>query len=112
MRAARSKRLVFRASARDDVESAIAWYESEAGEALANQFVADLEAAYAHIAAHPGTGSPSWGHALNLPGLRHWGLKRFPYLVFYVERPEHVEVVHVLHGARDIPASLAGPDGG
>lgn len=79
---------------------------------MATRFVADLEAAYAHIAAHPGTGSLRWGHALDLPGLRYWGLKRFPYLVFFIERPEHVEVVHVLHGSRDIPASLAEPDGG
>ena len=109
---ARARRLIFRASARDNIEKAITWYESEAGEAVAHQFVADLEAAYAHLAARPGTGSPRWGHALNLPGLRHWGLKRFPYLVFFVERPEHVEVVHVLHSSRDIPASLSEPDGG
>jgi len=35
-------------------------------------------------------------------------VKRFPYLAFYVERADHVDVWRVLHGARDIPAWLKG----
>jgi toxin ParE1/3/4 len=36
-------------------------------------------------------------------------LKRFPYLVFYSERSDAIEVWRVLHGRRDIPAWLAEP---
>ena len=58
------------------------------------------------------TGSPRDAHELGLPGLRSWALKRYPYLVFYVERTDHVDVWRVLHEDRDIPAwmrdSLAG----
>jgi toxin ParE1/3/4 len=45
------------------------------------------------------------GH-LNLPGLRHWSLGRYPYLVFYVEQPGYIEVWRVLHERRDIPAQM------
>jgi toxin ParE1/3/4 len=42
--------------------------------------------------------------------LRTWRLGRFPWLVFYVEAEERVEVWRVLHGARDIPSSLSNED--
>ena len=47
-----------------------------------------------------------YAHELNLPGLRFWPLKRFPYLVFYVEHASHIDVWRVLHGKRDIPVWL------
>ena len=66
--------------------------------------------AYAHIGRHPASGSPRYAHELNLPGLRFWSLARYPYLVFYVERPEHIDVWRVLHGQRDIPAWMQEPE--
>ncbi|MGB8149528.1 MAG: type II toxin-antitoxin system RelE/ParE family toxin [Azonexus sp.] len=47
-----------------------------------------------------------YAHELSLPDLRFWPLKRFPYLVFYVERESHIDVWRVLHGKRDIPVWL------
>jgi len=44
---------------------------------------------------------------LNLPGLRFWRCKRFPYLVFYVETDDQINIWRVLHGSRDIPAWLS-----
>ena len=49
-------------------------------------------------------GSPRYAHELNLPGLRFWPLTRFPYLVFYFEHDNYVDVWRVLHQQRDIPA--------
>ncbi len=43
---------------------------------------------------------------LDLPELRSWPLKRYPFLVFYVEQPDHIDVWRVLHGQRDIPSWL------
>ena len=38
-----------------------------------------------------------------LAGLRKWQVKDFSnYIIFYLEKPEHIEVVRILHGARDI----------
>jgi toxin ParE1/3/4 len=46
---------------------------------------------------------------LNLSGLRSWPLTRYPYLVFYVEHPDHVDVWRVLQGQRDITAWMQEP---
>jgi toxin ParE1/3/4 len=58
------------------------------------------------IATRPAAGSPPYGQELGLPGLRHRRLRRFPYLVFYVEREDHIDVWRVLHAQRDIPVRL------
>jgi toxin ParE1/3/4 len=34
-------------------------------------------------------------------------LTRYPYLLFFMERDDHIDVWRVLHGKRDIPAWLA-----
>lgn len=92
------------------MDDAIAWYLSEDAEAAAIGFIDALEAAYSHIGQHPSTGALRYAHELNLPGLRSWALDRFPYLVFYVEQPDHIDVWRVLHGARNIPAWMQVPD--
>ena len=101
-----AKPLVTRGSAQDDVEGAITHYAREASLQVALNFVDTLEDTFASIARHPGAGSPRYGPELNLPGLRHRALKRFPYLVFYVERPDQIDVWRVLHAQRDIPERL------
>ncbi len=105
-----AKRLLYRAVALADVEAATDWYLEEAGFDVASGFLAELEAAYDHIARHPATGSPRLGIELNIPDLRVWSLDRYPQLVIYMEQAQHVEVWRVLHGARDIPATLIEPD--
>lgn len=106
-----AKPVVPRALARQDVDDALAYYLSEGAERAALGFIDALERAYTHIGPHPATGSSRYAHELDLPGLRSWPLTRYPHLVFYVERDDHVDVWRVLHGARDIPASLQeGPE--
>jgi toxin ParE1/3/4 len=34
-------------------------------------------------------------------------LTRYPYLLFFMERDDHIDVWRVLHGKRDIPVWLA-----
>ncbi|WP_083782918.1 type II toxin-antitoxin system RelE/ParE family toxin [Aromatoleum aromaticum] len=74
----------------------------EGAASVALDFIDALEQAYTHIGRHPSTGSPRYAHELHLPGLRAWALSPYPYLVFYVERPDHIGVWRVLHGQRDI----------
>lgn len=104
------KPVVPREQANQDVDEALASYLSEANEAIALDFIDVLEKAYDHIARHPATGSPRYAHELNLPGLCSWPLMRYPYVVFYVERPDHIHVWRVLHGQRDIPAWMQEAD--
>lgn len=107
----KAKAVVPRGQANRDVDDAVAFYLSEATETVALGFIDALEQAYTHIGRHPATGSPRYAHELNLPGLRTWPMTRYPYLVFYVERPDHIDVWRVLHGQRDIPAWMQEPDG-
>ena len=99
-----------RAAARRDVEDAVDHYVREAGVEVALGFIDALETAYRAISDHPAAGSPRYAHELTLPGLRSRGLKRYPYLVFYVERDDHIDVWRVLHAQRDIPAWMQKPD--
>ncbi len=103
------KPLVLKSKAVNDVHAIIDHYLEESQSAAAG-FVDALEAAYKHIERAPGTGSPRWGHALDLPGLRSWPCTRYPYLVFYMEHPNRVDIWRVLHGRRDIPAWLHDDD--
>ena len=103
--------VVPREQAHRDVEDAVAYYLAQDAESAALGFVDALEKAHGHIGRHPASGSPRYAHELNLPGLRSWTLTRFPYLVFYVERADHIDVWRVLHGQRDIPAWMQEPEG-
>ena len=105
-----AKPVVPRELANRDIDDAMAYYLSEGAEQAALGFIDALEQAYAHISRHPATGSPRYAHELNLPGLRFWPLTHSPHLVFYVERPEHIDVWRVLQGQRDIPAWMQEPD--
>ena len=88
-----------------DVEQALAYYAAEAPP-MELSFLDALEKAYLHIRRHPGVGSPRYAHSLDIPGLRFWQCQRFPHMVFYVERDDHIALVRVLHGSRDIPATF------
>ena len=105
----KAKPVVPREQARQDVEDALRYHMAEDAEAAALGVIDALEQAYAYIGRHPATGSPRYAHELNLPSLRSWPLTRYPYLVFYVERPDHVDVWRVLQGQRDVPAWMQEP---
>jgi toxin ParE1/3/4 len=99
-----------RESARRDVEAAVDYYVGEAGAYVALGFIDALQTAYRSIADHPAAGSPRYANQLGLPGLRSRILRRYPYLVFYVERDDHIDVWRVLHALRDIPAWMQEPE--
>ncbi len=101
-----SKPVLLRKAAEDDVEVALRWYAAEAGNDVARRFVAAVRATVTEIARHPATGSPRYAHELDLPGLRSWQVRKFPYLIFYRDDGETVDVWRVLHAHRDIPASF------
>ena len=104
------KPVIPRALASRDVDQAIDHYLDEGGERVGLGFIDALEKAYRHIARHPASGAPRYAQELDLPGLRAWPLKRYPYLVFYVERDDHIDVWRVLHSQRDFPAWMREPE--
>lgn len=93
-----------RERANGDVDEAVRHYLSEAGEQVALRFVDELERAYRWIGENRAGGSTRYAHELELPGLRTWPLRRYPHLIFYMVRADHVDVWRVLHDRRDIPA--------
>jgi toxin ParE1/3/4 len=100
------KQIVPRVLANRDVEAAFVHYMEKAGPDAAEGFMDALASGYSHIARFPGTGSPRYAVTLNLGGLRFWALGRYPYLVFYIEMPDHIDVIRVVHGAMDLARLL------
>lgn len=101
------KPVVLRARAEQDVADAVDHYLAEQAFTAARGLVGELQRALRLIARQPAIGSTRFAHELGLPGLRGWRLNRFPYTVFYVERPDRIDVWRLLHERRDLPAWLA-----
>ncbi len=102
------KAVLLRELTQRDVDEVIDHYLTAAHAKIALGFVAALEQAYSQIGRQPAAGSPRYAQALNLPGLRSWPLTRYPYLVFYVEHDDFIDVWRVLHQERDLPAWMMG----
>ena len=98
------KPLHWRRPARHDAMEAAKWYGREAGRANGERFLAAVDASLARIAHHPSIGSTRYALPLQLADLRFWPVDGFPYLVFYIERDDRIDVWRVLHEKRDIPA--------
>ena len=105
-------RVVPRRLATQDLRDAATRYAAEADAATARRFIDAVEQAFTIIATQPGIGSPRYAVDLDWPGLRTHTVRRFPYLIFYVEQTDHLDVLRVLHAHRDIPTSLQDPPPG
>ena len=105
----KSKPIIPRELANRDIDAAIQYYMNEGSESATLGFINSLQKTYVHIGCHPTTGSPRYAHELGLPGLRFCPMKRYSYLVFYIEREEYIDVWRVLHSQRDIPTWMHEP---
>jgi toxin ParE1/3/4 len=103
----KSRPVIPRELARQDVDKAVDYYLQEGAEQAAFEFIEELERAYSQLGRHPDIGSPRYAYELDLPGLRSWSLRRYPHLVFYMDRGDHVDVWRIIDGSRDIPAWLS-----
>ncbi len=100
-----------RPAARRDVAIAARWYGENAGEAVALRFVEAVRImGLAHVGDHPASGSTRHGVASGIPEMRSWLLRGFPYLIFYHDHGQWLDVWRVLHASRDLPAWLATED--
>jgi len=99
-------RVVPRRLATQDLRDAAARYAAEADAATARRFIDAVEQAFTTIASQPGIGSPRYAVDLDWPGLRTHAVRGFPYLIFYVEQTDHLDLLRVLHAHRDIPVGL------
>ncbi|MDR1189808.1 MAG: type II toxin-antitoxin system RelE/ParE family toxin [Bifidobacteriaceae bacterium] len=93
-------------SADRDIAGAINYLIAEDEVSAATSLVRELDAVTRLIAAQPAAGSPRHGESLGIEGLRSRSLRHHPYLVFYIERADRIDIWRVLHSRRDIPALL------
>lgn len=105
-----SRRVVRLPRARRDLVETAAWL-GERNPDAALRFLAAVEATLAAVADAPGIGAARQYEDPRLAGLRMLRVRGFArYLVFYREAPGAIELVRVLHGARDIGAALGEKD--
>ncbi len=102
-----NKPVHLRAVAANDIEFAVDHCLAEAGADVAARFVDAIQRDLGRLARQPQLGSLRFAYELGIPDLRAWPVQRFPYVVFYVEQDQRLDVWRVLHERRDIPSSLA-----
>ena len=90
------KPVVLAPAAQAELEGATEWYEVRAG-GIGLKFVLCVDEALQQIEESP-EAFPKWEYDKRF---RRFVLQRFPYVIFYRETADHVEVIAVAHGARE-----------
>ena len=91
--------------AADDLEQIVRYLDAQSDQA-ANLFRDEILRAIALLSEHPRAGAIRRTRG-RLKGLRSWPLSGFEnYLVFYLPIPGGIEVVRILHGARNLHREL------
>ena len=104
-----SKPVVPRVLAEDDLDRACDHYLTNGGTDVVVDFLHEFESAVVFISRFPATGSPRYGYEPSLAGIRFWPMKKFPFLIFYIETKHHIDVWRVMHGNMDIISELQDP---
>lgn len=104
------RRVILRPRADLDLDHQFEYLAVEAGLATARRFLIRLQETCRALQRNPELGSPRSFGARRLAGLRVWPVKGFRrQLIFYLPSKEVIEIVRILHGARDLE-SLLGDD--
>jgi toxin ParE1/3/4 len=102
-----SRKIHRRQKARQDLVDIFRYYAREAGFGVADRFFARSEAAFDRLADMPGIGTRYEHNHPALADVRYSPITGFrKYLVFYRSVADGIEIVRVLHGARDIHSIL------
>lgn len=88
-----------------DIDS-IAQFYSLVENGVEERWITAVEKLTAEIVRRPLFGSSTYAERLNVEGLRHRQVPRFPYIVFYVMRENSIVIARVLHERRDVVAEL------
>jgi toxin ParE1/3/4 len=89
-----------------DIDACLSWIAKD-NPAVALRFLDALRAYLRYPSRMPGIGSPRYAEIPLVHGVRMLAIKDFEnYLLFYLEHEDCVDVIRVLHGARDIPEAL------
>jgi plasmid stabilization system protein ParE len=86
-------KIQFHESAAEEMETALAWYETRSPKA-ADRLFQELTGLLDQIAGSPQT------FAFTESGHRRAVLRRYPFIVIFVERPKYIYVLAVAHAKR------------
>lgn len=89
---------VLSAAQSEATQSAI-WYDNRQ-DGLGEEFIDDLQATFEKVAEHPDS-FPYLEHYRGALDVRRCLLKRFPFAVIYLRRPDEILVVAVAHARRN-----------
>lgn len=99
----RRLRLVVTEVADNDVVEAAAYLAEAAGTDVALRFYQRVDGAFRMLSSNPSIGHPRWFRRATLAGVRSWKVPGFDnWLIFYRATARVVEIVRVVHGARDL----------
>jgi toxin ParE1/3/4 len=90
----------------NDIDECCAWIRKDhPGAAL--RFIDAVEFTCNTLSQMPSIGSRRYAEITLVRGVRMVGVEGFKnYLLFYLEHDASIDVIRVLHGARDIPEAL------
>jgi len=98
-----SQSFAFRPRARLDLLEQFLYLADQATAEVAERYFTAVEQTCARLAKRPLSGTPYDSGVARLEGMRRVPVSGFAaYLLFYVPRASGIDVVRVLHGARDI----------
>ena len=83
--------------ARAEMQQSVRFYRERGGERWVAEFEQQVAEGLNAIAANP----ERFPHLPDLPVVRKYRLKRFPFSVLYINRSEDIWVVAVAHGRRE-----------
>ena len=103
-----SVRGLLRRAVAEDLESIVDYLRKESPD-VALRFAEAAQATFARLSEFPGLGSPKLFRDPRLRGVRSWSVTGFPnHLVLYRVIEGAIEVLAVVHGARNLPRILHG----
>ena len=108
-----AKRVEWSHQARRDAAASADWHVVQGGLALGERFLAQVHATLTRLGQFPAIGSTR--HAGSIAGLaaplRFFPVAQFEHhLVYYIDLPEHIEVIRIWHASRGLEALMEGPE--
>lgn len=97
--------LIVSGPADDDIDEYLD-YLNERNPAAARRFLRAFHQACDRLLSFPELGHLWETRRESLKGLRAWQVDDFPLWIFYFPRPNMIEVIRILHHAKDIKAIL------